>query len=176
MKRGYVHLILEQVNEDGKTGGTIYPKAMWPQSTDFSTTVISSVSNNVTFGKGSSGKIGLDDGAEITYGDSSNASLSMAFTKSTVTDDPVLSAQYSSSSIMEAQWNFEVVNRNPVSKTTYAFDQYFMFEMKKDAKNCSEDAFIANYSVKFQGQYQGFMWFWYEGWEFSRTTRISCFM
>ena len=75
MKRGYVHFILEQVNEDGKTGGTIYPKAMWPQSTDFSTTVTSSVSNNVTFGKGSSGKIGLDDGAEITYGDSSNASL-----------------------------------------------------------------------------------------------------
>ncbi len=178
LKSGYVHLTLEQVNQDGKTGGTIYPKNMWPKASDFTTTISSSVSYGSTIGKSFSGELSLGDGGKISCGDSTNSALTFSFTKSmsTISDDPFVSTQLSSDSVNEAQWNFEVINRDLAGKATYAFDQYFMFEMKTDANNCNEDAFILKYSVKFQGQYQGFFWAWYDGWEFTNTVNISCFL
>lgn len=178
LKSGYVHLTLEQVNQDGKIGGTIYPKNMWPKSSDFTTTISSSVSYGSSIGKSFSGELSLGDGGKISCEDSTNSTLSFSFTKSmsTISDDPFVSTQLSSDSVNEAQWNFEVINRDLAGKTTYAFDQYFMFEMRTDAIDCNENAFILKYSVKFQGQYQVFFWAWYDGWEFTNTVNISCFL
>ncbi len=174
LKRGFVHLTLERINENGKVGGTIYPKAMWPQSTSFTTTISTSTSTTSSLGRDYSAEIG--DGASLKSANSYGLTFSFDKSVSSISSDPRISAQFSSESIMEAQWNFEVINRDMAGKTTFSFEQYFLFEMKKDANGCNSDAFIVNYSVNYQGQYQGFLWAWYDGWSFDKTTKITCFM
>lgn len=176
LKHGYVHLTIERANKDGIIGGEISPKAMWPLSSDFTTTISSSFGSNLIFSKEQGSEITLGEGGELkTYGNNSTAlQFSFVKSKSTTSTDPVLSAQYSSDNICEAQWSFEILKADIAGNCTYSFDQYFMFEMKTNSNGISNDAFNIIYSVDFCGQFY-LLWKWREGYDFYRNTNISCF-
>ena len=176
LKHGYVHLILQRATTDsGGIGGSIVPKAMWPKSTDFQTTISSSYSSNYVFSNSSGLESGCDLGSGATLKSDRSNSLSISFDKSktTISSDPVLSAQFSPNSSMEAQWSFQVQNAEPVGDTTFTFDQYFLFEMKNDASGVSSSAFDVLYSVNFCGQFKT-LWWYNEGSDFYSTTTIRC--
>lgn len=44
-----------------------------------------------------------------------------------------------------SSFEFEVINRDLVGRTTFSFEQDFLFEMKNDSYECNSDAFIVNY-------------------------------
>lgn len=180
LKRGYVHLGLKQYNENGAIGGEISPKLMWPSSSTVTTTFTSSYSTSTTitgtFGAG----IELGNGGSIGVTANASNSTSLTFTYneslSSVVDDPILSNQYSSSDNKEAQWSFEIINKDVAGKISYHLDTYYMFEMRNNATNCNADAFLFDYTVMYQGQYIGFLWQTYEGWVFDETVRVYCFV
>lgn len=179
LKRGYVHLGLKRYNENNKLGGTIAPKLMWPSSSSVTTTFTSTYGVSSTIG-GSFGRgIELGNGGSIAATANASNSSSLTFTYnqslSSVVSDPVLSNQFSSSDYMEAQWSFEVLNKDVAGKLSYHLDTYYLFEMSKNTTNCGENAFTLDYSVMYQGQYIGFLWITYEGWQFDSSVHVSCF-
>ena len=178
LKSGYVHLTLERANSNGNHGGTIYPKLMWPNSTTVTTVSTSSTSTQLAFNYGNNQGVTFENGSlQFTAGSSNSTTLSVQNTTSLTSQfiDPILSAQYSPNNLSEAQWNFDVINWNPTGKVTFTFDQFFLFEMMKDSTGMNENAFDVIYSVKYKGQYQGIFGILFEGWDFTRSTRITCF-
>lgn len=176
LKHGYVHLLLQMARtDDGGFGGSIMPKAMWPQSTDFQTTISSSYGYNYVFSQSAGLEVGYDMGCGASLKADKSRGLSLSFSKSkaTISADPVLSAQFAPETAMEAQWSFQVQNADPVGDTTYTFDLYFLFEMKNDAEGVSSTAFDVLYDVNFCGQHK-VMWWYNDCKDYYRTTTIRC--
>ena len=180
LKRGYVHIGLSRYEDDNRYGGTIYPKSMWPSSSTTSTTFTSSFGSSSTIGKSLGAGIELGNGGILSVTGNASNSSSLTFTYdeslSSVVSDPILSNQYSSSNNLEAQWSFEILNKDIAGKISYHLDSYYLFEMSNDAYNCNVDAFIIDYKVMFQGQYIGFLWATYEGWQFTSTVNVRSFI
>lgn len=180
--RGYVHLALEQYKDSEKNalGSKISPKEYWPRSSTYTTSITS------TFGATVSINSSIEQGVEIGNGGSLGASatenkgssLSFTFSKalSSVTDDPRLSTQTSPTNVNEAQWSFEVINKDVAGKTTYYLDTYFLFEMDNYSyQNANCDSFILTYSLLFVSSYKT-LWWWNDGYDYTNSIRIGCFL
>ena len=177
LKRGYVHLEVRRAQtSSGGHGGTIYPKLMWPSSTTVTTVESSTSSIGLSYNYGTNGGVSLGlDGVSITAGSSKSTGLTFQFshTISSQFSDPIVSNQFSSG-LTEAQWSFEVRNRNIAGNITFTFDQYYLFELQNDYYGVNIDAFDLIRSFKYQGQYTGFMWATYDGWEFFSSHTSKC--
>lgn len=153
---------------------------MWPLSTTITTTITSSYGYSSTLSQILSRGLELGNGGILSASSkSSNSSeLSFSFDKyiSSVTNDPIVSSQFSSSDSNKAEWSFEILNKDVAGKTSYHLDSYYMFEMSKNNVGSNENAFILNYSVLFQGQYVVFLWITYEGWKYNTSLQINCFL
>lgn len=81
-----------------------------------------------SFSKG----VEIGNGTTISSSKSSSNSLSFNFSKSksTVTADPILSTQLSSSNGLQAQWSYNVNSISPAGTVTYTIDSYLLFEIK----------------------------------------------
>ena len=180
LNKGYVHLTLERYFEGDKHGGFMVPKEFWPKSSTFQTTISTSFSGELNKSFSLNGDVSLGNGGIISgnVGGSKSTGFSFAFSKSasTVSADPVLSAQMSSSNSLEAQWNYfnkktDMIN---VGSVTYTLDTYYMFEMNNDYYKTNCDSFILTYSVMYQcGWGTGGM---QDGTPYSSNVKISCFL
>ncbi len=178
LKRGYVHLEVKRAQRsDGSHGGSIYPKWLWPTSTSITTISSSTSSQSLAYNYGTNASVSLGlDGVVANVGSSRSTSLTfqVSNTVSSQFSDPVVSSQFSPNGKV-AEWNFEVINREPAGNITFTFDQYYMFELDDDYYGINQDAFDLSYSVRYQGQYTGFMWLTYDGWEFDKSINFACF-
>lgn len=175
---GYFHYTLERYvdAEKGKVGPSVVPQAMWPLSTTYETTISSSF--GVSLG------VNVEDGAEYDVGDDAmkvvakeGASLAISYSTSlsTVGEEPSLSAQYSPSNPMEAQWSYQFKGAREAGCVTYILDTYYLFEIDNySAVNCGRDSFIITVSARMTTYYQ-YGWFGGVGWDYDYSNRILCF-
>lgn len=177
---GYVHLSLKQYKEGDAVGGDITSKLLWPSSSSVTSTFTSSFGNSLSNSFNLGGEVSLGNGGslKLTTGASNQTSLTFSYNESTssVVSDPMLSSQLSPSNSLEAQWTYQIVNKDIAGRLSYHLDTYYMFEMKTNAKNCNVDAFVLDYQIMFQNQYIGFLWATYDGWTFNNSVTIYNFI
>lgn len=176
LKRGYFHISAEQYTTDGASGGIVMQKGAWPLSTTSQTTVTSSFSTNYSFSTAYEEGINIGVDSSITAKKKSSVGIVFSSNKtiSSISSDPVVSAQYNPNNKKEMQWSFEVSNPDVAGKTTFWMTCYYLFEMNNIYSNCSENSFVLNINAKHQGQYVGFLWLWYDGWEFTNSHKLDC--
>ena len=77
----------------------------------------------------------------------------------------MLSNQFSAQNPLQAQWSFEVNNRETAGKLTYRLNSYILFQSKKISTAPAGTPFALQMEVQYVGQFQ-FLW-WFDGWEFT---------
>lgn len=171
----YVHLTWERSNANGNTGGRISPKAMWPQSNSFTTTISTVSGTSYKTGITSGFEMDLEGNATLKSTSTNELTFSYQKTASTTFSDPTVSAQYGASSF-ESQWNYKFVNWEVSGAVSYACEQYVMFELVRDGdKGIGEHSFTLVYNVDLLGSFYGFLNLPYMGKHYQNTIRISCF-
>ena len=177
LNTGYVHAeIVRAIDEENnKLGGNISLKAFWPQSSNVKTTITSSFGNSLTIGNNYSSGIVLGQGATLSLGGSKSTALGFNFTKSlsSVTDDPILSAQLDSSNSNLVQWNYLANVAETAGAVSYHLTSYILFEMDKTAKNIGQNAFLIHYNTEYINKFKK-LW-WHNGNEYKGGVNIYCF-
>jgi len=180
--RGYVHLALEQYRDLDKNavGSVISPKEYWPRSSTYTTSISSTFGATVSYNSSIQQGVEIGNGGSIGASVSKNSGTALSFsfskTMSSVTDDPRLSTQNSPTNPNEAQWSFEIINKDVAGKTTYYLDTYYLFEMDNYSyENANCDSFILTYSLLFVSSYKT-LWWWNDGHDYTNSIRISCFL
>ena len=131
LSEGYLKLSVKNTNQPNYCN--VNSKAMWPKSDTFTTTITSEFGFNATFSNDLINGIEIGNGGNLSASAEAGSGTSLSFSfikeKSTVSDDPYLSAQYSSGDNLTAIWNFEVRNHNPVGRATYTLDVFYLLEV-----------------------------------------------
>lgn len=182
LSKGYVHLTLERYSDEDKSayGSKITPKAMWPLSSNVETTITSSYGLSLMSNNGLEKGLNLGEGGSISLNKTSSNSTALTFSynksQSSTADDPWLSSQTNSENVLEAQWYFEIQNKEIAGRITYTLETYYLFEMDNYSYiNANKDAFILNYSVEFISAYQ-FLWWWNDGYAYTSNVKIYNFI
>ena len=158
LKNGFVHVAAYQYQEQ-EYGGEIVYKGMLPMSSDSKTTITSSFGVSLSFSTEKNEGIKMDGAGKLEASIGVSNATSLAFTyqesTSTVTDDPMLSAQYAyntSTKKTEAQWDFSVLNERIGGGKTYTITSYLLFEMSNRVSYFNRDVFNAYIHYSFTGQ------------------------
>lgn len=174
LKRGYIHATLVVPSDGSNHGANIYPKQYWPRSNDVQMNISSSVGGESTMPSEFSGMVNLGNGASIGAKRGNSLTYKFSLSTSYVTADPIMSAQYGSTSD-EVQWSFQVSSiKSPAASMTYTLDSYILFEMDKNYSGYNRNAFTLNLNFLYAGQFRNFFGVW-DGWEFKGGHSIACF-
>lgn len=187
--KGHVSVLIKKYEDAtlNQYGGDIVVKSFWPQSSSVTSTISSSFgcsfSPSFSIQKTIGAQIG--DGATLSveegYGSSTSLSFSWSVSSSSVVADPMVSAQYLSSSNMGVSWNYEVINEDIAGKLTYNLSTYVLFEKKIGSVNCGGDAFREVFHVSTIDRYLDWkVWpfskDWFYGTEYTYDHTLNCFL
>lgn len=135
---------LRQYNQDDELGGKINIKSFWPKSSTFTTTLTSSFGGSINVQLDKENSLQLGNGGSIGTKEGASFGLSLNFSQeqSTVSSDPVLSAQNPYNDLNKAKWSMSFKSLKNAGSATYTLDSYILFEMEENTCNLLDPFYL----------------------------------
>ena len=172
LDKGYVHLTaVDKFTDSGDISSSVKLLATWPESSTTTMTISSSFGGSLTSNWSNGSELDWPNGAKISIGRGYNASINFTYTKTTTSDEPVLSSQTSPSNSLEQQWNYQYKG---LGRTTYIIDAYYLLEVKDDAVGFDKYGFVFDLYLNMANvKWKNYWWESHDSVEYSLRTYMG---
>lgn len=157
LDEGYVHVKARNSNTLTYKSSTLNFIGAWPSSDNFTFTMTSTTSHQVSFNAGGSVNYSIGHGLKITGNAGIGYTLIVSDSTSISGPEPKWSKQASSSDAMELQWNYDYED---LGRVTLAQDCYYLFEVCNDGTGPNNDfSFLFDVEIKMSNvKYKNYWW------------------